>query len=55
MREAPRSAWLRRNCAESRPRGQAHDFGTRNFEVMRAWNRPEVYRRTMALFAEKLR
>ena len=35
--------------------GQPFDLGTRNFEVMREWNRSEVYRRTMALFAEKLR
>jgi len=35
--------------------GQPFDIGTKNFEVMREWNRSEVYRRTMALFAEKLR
>ena len=29
--------------------------GTENFQVMREWNRSEVYRKTMALFAEKLR
>src|SRR5216683_5439688 len=28
--------------------------GTTNFEVMREWNRSEVYRKTMALFAERL-
>jgi lytic murein transglycosylase len=28
--------------------------GTPNFQVMREWNRSEVYRKTMALFAEKL-
>ena len=28
--------------------------GTRNFEVMREWNRSEIYRKTMVLFAEKL-
>ena len=28
--------------------------GTANFEVMREWNRSVVYRKTMALFAEKL-
>ena len=28
--------------------------GTRNFEVMREWNRSEVYRKTMAYFAERL-
>jgi lytic murein transglycosylase len=28
--------------------------GTANFEVMREWNRSEVYRKTMALFAERL-
>lgn len=28
--------------------------GTANFEVMREWNRAEVYRKTMALFAERL-
>jgi len=29
--------------------------GTANFEVMREWNRAEVYRKTIALFAERLR
>jgi lytic murein transglycosylase len=29
--------------------------GTANFEVMREWNRSVVYRKTMALFAERLR
>jgi lytic murein transglycosylase len=29
--------------------------GTTNFEVMREWNRSVVYRKTMALFAERLR
>ena len=29
--------------------------GTENFQVMREWNCSEVYRKTMALFAEKLR
>jgi lytic murein transglycosylase len=28
--------------------------GTANFEVMREWNRSEVYRKTMGLFAERL-
>ena len=28
--------------------------GTANFEVMREWNRAEVYRKTIALFAERL-
>ncbi len=28
--------------------------GTANFEVMREWNRSEVYRKTMVLFAERL-
>ena len=28
--------------------------GTTNFEVMREWNRSEVYRKTMVLFAERL-
>jgi membrane-bound lytic murein transglycosylase B len=28
--------------------------GTTNFEVMREWNRSVVYRKTMALFAERL-
>jgi lytic murein transglycosylase len=35
--------------------GQPFTEGTRNFEVMREWNRSEIYRKTMALFAEKLR
>jgi lytic murein transglycosylase len=29
--------------------------GTENFQVMREWNRSEVYRKTMALFAQRLR
>jgi lytic murein transglycosylase len=29
--------------------------GTENFQVMREWNRSEVYRKTMVLFAERLR
>ena len=29
--------------------------GTANFEVMREWNRSDVYRKTMALFAERLK
>ncbi|MDC7786159.1 lytic murein transglycosylase [Rhodoplanes sp. TEM] len=28
--------------------------GTRNFEVMREWNRSVIYRKTMVLFAERL-
>jgi membrane-bound lytic murein transglycosylase B len=28
--------------------------GTPNFQVMREWNRSEVYRKTMVLFAQKL-
>ncbi len=28
--------------------------GTKNFEVMREWNRSEIYRKTMVLFAERL-
>ena len=28
--------------------------GTANFEVMREWNRSEVYRKTMVLMAERL-
>ena len=28
--------------------------GTANFEVMREWNRSEVYRKTMVLFAERI-
>ena len=29
--------------------------GTENFQVMREWNRSEIYRKTMVLFSEKLR
>ena len=36
-------------------RGQPFDMGTRNFEVMREWNRSEVYRRALAYFAQQLR
>ena len=34
--------------------GAPFDFGTRNFEVMREWNRSEIYRRTLVFFSEKL-
>ncbi|HLN10485.1 MAG TPA: lytic murein transglycosylase [Xanthobacteraceae bacterium] len=34
--------------------GAPFDEGTTNFEVMREWNRAVVYRKTMALFAERL-
>jgi lytic murein transglycosylase len=35
-------------------RGQPYGEGTRNFEVMREWNRAVTYRKTIALFAERL-
>jgi lytic murein transglycosylase len=35
--------------------GAPFDLGTENFEVMREWNRSEVYRRTLVHFAEQLR
>jgi len=35
--------------------GQPFGMGTRNFEVMREWNRSEVYRQTIGYFAERLR
>jgi lytic murein transglycosylase len=35
--------------------GAPFDMGSRNFEVMREWNRSEVYRRTLVHFAEQLR
>jgi membrane-bound lytic murein transglycosylase B len=34
--------------------GQPFGLGTANFEVMREWNRSEVYRRTIGYFAERL-
>jgi lytic murein transglycosylase len=34
--------------------GAPYGEGTANFEVMREWNRSEVYRKTMHLFAERL-
>jgi membrane-bound lytic murein transglycosylase B len=34
--------------------GAPFSEGTANFEVMREWNRSVVYRKTMALFAERL-
>ncbi len=34
--------------------GAPFDMGTRNFEVMREWNRSEVYRRTLHYFAQQL-
>ena len=35
-------------------RGQPYGEGTANFQVMREWNRSEIYRKTMVLFAERL-
>jgi lytic murein transglycosylase len=35
-------------------RGQPFNMGTQNFEVMREWNRSEVYRRTLHYFAQQL-
>jgi lytic murein transglycosylase len=34
--------------------GQPFGEGTANFQVMREWNRSEIYRKTMVLFAQKL-
>jgi lytic murein transglycosylase len=34
--------------------GQPFQQGTENFEVMREWNRSEIYRRALVLFAERL-
>jgi lytic murein transglycosylase len=34
--------------------GAAFTQGTQNFEVMREWNRSEVYRRTLVYFAQQL-
>jgi lytic murein transglycosylase len=34
--------------------GAPFTLGTQNFEVMREWNRSEVYRRTLVYFAERL-
>ncbi len=34
--------------------GGAYREGTENFQVMREWNRSEIYRKTMVLFAEEL-
>jgi lytic murein transglycosylase len=36
-------------------RGQPYGLGTQNFEVMREWNRSEIYRRTLHYFAEQLK
>jgi lytic murein transglycosylase len=35
--------------------GQPYGIGTANFEAMREWNRSEIYRRSLVLFAERLR
>src|SRR5262249_33547703 len=35
--------------------GAPFDEGTANFQVMREWNRSEVYRKTMVLFSERLK
>jgi lytic murein transglycosylase len=34
--------------------GASFGEGTANFEVMREWNRSEIYRKTMVLFAQRL-
>jgi lytic murein transglycosylase len=34
--------------------GEPYGEGTANFEVMREWNRSEIYRRALVLFAQKL-
>jgi lytic murein transglycosylase len=34
--------------------GQPYGMGTQNFEVMREWNRSEIYRRSLVLFAQRL-
>jgi lytic murein transglycosylase len=34
--------------------GAPYAMGTANFEVMREWNRSEIYRRALVLFAERL-
>ena len=34
--------------------GAPYGEGTENFQVMREWNRSEIYRKTLVLFAEKL-
>ncbi len=36
-------------------RGAPYGEGTQNFQVMREWNRSEVYRKTLVYFAEQLR
>ena len=35
--------------------GGGYDMGSKNFEVMREWNRAEVYRRTIGAFADRLK
>jgi lytic murein transglycosylase len=35
--------------------GAPYGEGTANFEVMREWNRSDIYRKTMVLFSERLR
>src|SRR6202167_2754732 len=35
--------------------GQPYHEGTANFEAMHEWNHSEIYRKTLALFAERLR
>jgi len=35
-------------------RGQPYGEGTQNFQVMREWNRSEIYRKTIALFADRV-
>lgn len=35
--------------------GQPYGEGTENFDVMREWNRSEIYRKALVLFAQRLR
>jgi membrane-bound lytic murein transglycosylase B len=35
-------------------RGQGWDAGEPNFEIIKTWNKADVYARTIALFADKL-
>ena len=34
--------------------GASFGEGTENFQVMREWNRSEVYRKTLVLFSQRL-
>ncbi len=43
-----------RGGARYAPPGEAYGEGTANFAVLAEWNKSEVYRKTIVLYAQKL-